>query len=252
MYCGGHSHRGRSHSHLAFISYLAIASFLIELFDPRPAFKKSRDYGNSQLPPDETPAVAASPTRTDAESEAWSTESEESANPQPRYASYKQYLDENVADWPELKWMQIFMNTPSGDPDDTRVTVIDSIDGAFHCQAVPITEPSNFSRVLESRGPEVKTRIIRVDYEASLCIDRSVVDTLGKTFDIDPLVFQEHFCHENLHCDHGYSARLHESIPKHRVAHLASQYRTSSGINLHVAFHSFTACVMLCNAERSH
>ncbi|KAH7379946.1 hypothetical protein BKA64DRAFT_648240 [Cadophora sp. MPI-SDFR-AT-0126] len=174
-----------------------------------------------------------------------SAKSEEQSSPQPRYASYKQYLDENAGDWPELKWMQAFMNTPSGDPDDTRVTIIDSTDGSFHRQSVPVTDPNHLSNILDTRGSNVQTRIILVDYKQSLCIDRGVVDTLGRTFDIDPLVFQEHFHHSAFWLDKGYSHETQSLSEYLQVAHLASQYRTKSGFNLQMSFHNFTSAAMM-------
>lgn len=213
--------------------------------------------------PVQSPADTASHQSINATSNSLSPESEKSSSSQPRYASYKQYLDENATDWPELKWMQVrlpqeeigrrgltptqsFMNTPSGDPDDTRVTVIDSIDGAFHRQSIPTTDPNSLSTVLESRGSSVKTRIIIVDYKESFSIDRAVVDTLGTTFDIDPLVFQEHFFHEALEFEGSYPYHLDKSFSDGRIAHLASQYRSAIGLNIHISFHGFTsACVML-------
>ncbi|PVH84079.1 hypothetical protein DL98DRAFT_92899 [Cadophora sp. DSE1049] len=199
-----------------------------------------------QSPVGESPAEASSHHSVDAGSDASSSGSEKQEIPQPCYATYKQYLDENAADWPELKWMQIFMNTPSGDPDDTRVTIIDSTDGPFHRQMVPVTEPNNLWNIVQNRGPDVTTRVIFVDYRDSFCIDRTMVDILGETFDIDPLVFQEHFHHEALSADDGYSSEVDYAIPEHRVAHLPSQYRTGVGFNLHFSLHNFTsACAII-------
>ena len=138
------------------------------------------------------------------------------------------------------------MNTPSGDPDDTRVTIIDSIEGAFHRKSIPVTEPNYLWNVVQTRRSDVKTRLIFVDYKDSFCIDRTLVDILGETFDIDPLVFQEHFHHEALSADDGYSNDVDYAIPEHRVAHLPSQYRTSVGFNLHFSLDNFTtACAMI-------
>ncbi|KAG4438046.1 hypothetical protein IFR05_006460 [Cadophora sp. M221] len=123
-----------------------------------------------------------------------------------------------------------------GDPDDTRVTFIDSSDGSFYRQSVPVTDPNNLQNILSIRGPEVKTRIILVEYNESFCIDRNVVDIFGRAYDIDPLVFQEHFQHEALELDDGYSREIHESLPLERLAHLRSQSRTSVGYNLHFNF----------------
>lgn len=51
--------------------------------------------------------------------------------PPELYSTYKEFIDAHVADWPEYRWMQLFLEQKGKDPSDTSVTVFDSMHGSL-------------------------------------------------------------------------------------------------------------------------
>ena len=163
------------------------------------------------------------------------------AHPRTRpYFSYKDYLDLNVEDWPEFRWMQVFFMHPGGDPNNTNLTIIDSTNESLHPQSINTLDPRSLTTALENREPEVKTRIIVVHYGMSFSIDRRVVDVLGSVYDLDPLVLQRHFEHDALWLEDGLktSKHINELLPKSRLALLPSE-ETCGGRFVHFGLSDF-------------
>ncbi|KAK0101112.1 hypothetical protein ONS95_012905 [Cadophora gregata] len=167
----------------------------------------------------------------------------ESSGARPRtrpYLSYKDYLDTNVEDWPEFRWMQVFFMHPGGDPNNTNLTIIDSANGSLHPQSITTLDPHSLTTALENRQPEVKTRIIVVHYGQSFSIDRRVVDILGSVYDLDPLVLQRHFEHDAMWLEDGLKTSKHieELLPEARLALLPSE-ETCEGRFVHFGLSNF-------------
>lgn len=138
--------------------------------------------------------------------------------PPELYSTYKEFIDAHVADWPEYRWMQLFLEQKGKDPSDTSVTVFDSMHGSLveHDYSSRISSLPHF---LRQRPPEVRTRLIIVTHFESWAIDRNVVDTLGKSFDIDPQFFHKHF-----HTPDNYDMSCERGFPKNHWGMLTSDW----------------------------
>jgi hypothetical protein len=77
------------------------------------------------------------------------TDAAQSLDSHPRYYTYKEYLDDNTQQWPELRWMLAFFAHPSG-PGGTTVTIVESKDGKLDSQKVQTTDPPNLQTTLEN------------------------------------------------------------------------------------------------------
>lgn len=164
---------------------------------------------------------------------------EQSGKSEPRflYPSYRAFLDTNVKSWPELRWMQVFLEHQGSNPSDTQVDVIDSKDGSLHSSQVPYTGAQNLFKALEHRSSDVNTRIIIVSYRESLSIDRGVVEVLGRLLSIDPLAFLQHFHHESLQQENSYNDKYKSRLAYEPHAFLPSEQPTQ-GRCLHFGLES--------------
>ena len=153
------------------------------------------------------------------------------------YSSYRAFLDTNVESWPELRWMQVFLEHQGSNPSDTQVDVIDSKDGSLHSSQVPYTGAQNLLKALEHRSFDVNTRIIIVSYRESLSIDRGIVEVLGRLFSIDPLAFLQHFHHERLQQEDSYNDKYKSRLAYEPHAFLPSE-QPSQGRCLHFGLES--------------
>ncbi|KAF7512214.1 hypothetical protein GJ744_002376 [Endocarpon pusillum] len=153
------------------------------------------------------------------------------------YPSYRAFLDTNVKTWPELRWMQVFLEHQCNNPGDTQVDVIDSKDGSLHSSQVPYTGAQNLFKALGHRSSDVNTRIIIVSYRESLSIDRGVVEVLGRLLSIDPLAFLQHFHHENLQQEDSYNDKYKSRLAYEPHAFLPSEQPTQ-GRCLHFGLES--------------
>lgn len=112
-----------------------------------------------------------------------SSEFSTSVSPRTTYSSYKEYIDRNVELWPELRWMQLFVEHDRLHPSGTLVNIFDSRDGDSLLEKTFNSEDlTGFQEVVEGRLRETNTRIIVVTYRETWGIDRRVVDILGLAF----------------------------------------------------------------------
>lgn len=149
----------------------------------------------------------------------------EKVEPQPLYSSYREFVDQNAASWPHLRWMQYFLNNQRGQTSGTQVTFIDSKDGHLDAKHISEDPIQTLPQALGVRPPDVEVRIIAVSYTDSASIDREVVDVLGRWFDIDPLLFHQHFYHNRLWREASSQAELKSDFLFDPLSTLPSEHR---------------------------
>lgn len=98
---------------------------------------------------------------------------------------------------------------------DTRLTIIDTVDGVLHPRHVALTQSFDLAEVLGTRPADVNSRIIVVAYRESFSVDREVVDVLGGLFDLDSVILQQHFDHDSVYCE--ISATSNDIRSRHRL-----------------------------------
>ena len=91
------------------------------------------------------------------------------------------------------------------------------------------------------------TRIILADYEESSAVDRQVMDNLGRTFDIDPLVLYRHFYHEAFQFEGSNKSVRHY----HHMAILPLEKRAHGGsVRLGFGHQTFASAMLFSNGSK--
>lgn len=163
------------------------------------------------------------------------------------YTTYRDYLDQNAPYWPELQWMQAFMQSPDGDPESTKVTILDARDGSFTSTEIPPVASEALQHAIETRQPEVITRLIIVTYRTVYGLNRSVVDVLGSYFDIDAMVLQQHLL-SGKSCSEIRLGPTDAQVNNYLALLPSEQQRPSSGIHFGLTFEKYVS-VLFVGAE---
>jgi hypothetical protein len=130
----------------------------------------------------------------------------ESRETNPRYSSYKEFIEKNMEKWPQYRWLQVFFNHGGGSPRDTRTTVFDSVGESLLETVFSTTDPSRFRNFLDSRPSNVRSRIIILAYKETWSVDHTFVDMLASRRGLSPDHLGRHLWHDN---------QLSASVPSH-------------------------------------
>ena len=124
----------------------------------------------------------------------------------PCYSSYKEFIEKNMEEWPQYRWLQIFFNHGGGSSGDTRTTVFDSVGESLLETVFSTTDPSRFRNFLDSRPSNVRSRIIILAYKETWSVDRTFVDMLASRLGISPDHLRRHLWHDS---------QVSASVPSH-------------------------------------
>ena len=108
--------------------------------------------------------------------------------PLPRYQSYRDYVQHLQNEWPELTWLDQFLNTEVPTNDTTTVGICDLIQ-----DKLVYNDYSGDLRRLEDdlhNNPRPsKLRVVILTHVDSWTVDRQVLDVIGRKLDLEPRVY---------------------------------------------------------------
>ena len=116
------------------------------------------------------------------------------------FHTYREYVADLQKDYPEYSWLGEFLAASGATPSQTRVSIIDIVDGVVRGLDYSGNVPA-LTDVLRHRPASAWMRIVHVKYRQSWSIDRAVVDVVGRHFVIDPAFFWGHFAHHRSNDD---------------------------------------------------
>ena len=120
--------------------------------------------------------------------------------PRPRQ-SYKDIVSARRSERPEYEWLQTFLEHPGPCNSETLAVVFDSDGETLIERGQFSADTPQFSRILAARPSEVRTRYIVVSYQQSWNVDRSIVEKLCSTYNVEPDFFREHFYYHDIYSE---------------------------------------------------
>jgi len=110
----------------------------------------------------------------------------------PNRGTYINYLGSLLPQWPEYRGLYRFLeeDVPSF-ACDTRAFIVDSSGNELSVHS--FEDATGFRGALDLRSPETTSRMVFVHYTQTKTVDRAFIDAIGLKFDINPLLFCNHF-----------------------------------------------------------
>ena len=116
-------------------------------------------------------------------------------SPPPLYQSYAEYVRHLQDEWPELAWLDRFMNTKVPGPHgETTVGICDLVREklVYHDFS---GDPDRLGDALSSNPQDSPLRVVVLTHVDSWDVNRQIVDVLGAKLDVDPRFLMSHFNH---------------------------------------------------------
>jgi hypothetical protein len=126
------------------------------------------------------------------------------------FGSYGEYINTILPQWPEFRWLSLFLNAQPVHPECT-VDVVHADDTRLQVQTFG-SASQDFQAAITDSSADVKTRLIILSYKDIETVDRNVLDVLGLEYDIDPIFYWHHFQGDNPTTDLLPSGRQHLHI----------------------------------------
>jgi len=110
-----------------------------------------------------------------------------------QFSTYRHSISASLGKWPELSWLNRFLQTPTpADGDRTSAQVFELIGNAFVTSGIDGTAAS-LLQDLEVEAPGSRLRVILIGHGQSWDVDRDIVDLICSRYGLDPRFVARHF-----------------------------------------------------------
>lgn len=130
------------------------------------------------------------------------------------FSSYRDSINASLRQWPELSWLNRFLQTPTpANGDKTSVHVFELLDNHFVESGTDSTAAS-LSQVLEVNVQSSRLRIVLICHGNSWDVDRNIVDIVCSKYSVDPRFVAKHFDYPDIRFEKNCPQDLRSAVNK--------------------------------------
>ena len=107
------------------------------------------------------------------------------------FSSYTEYISFLLTRWPEFDWLLTYLSSPNA-PNECYTTFVDVADNVLDIDTFS-SVTQGFRHRLQQSISHLKNRLVILHYVDIETVDRSMLDSIGLHYDVDPVFYWHHF-----------------------------------------------------------
>ena len=107
------------------------------------------------------------------------------------FDSYTEYIRSLLLRWPEFQWLLGYLCSPNT-PSECYTTFVDVDDKVIDTETFSSVN-DGFRNHLQQSISHLKNRLVILHYTDIETVDRSMLDSIGLYYDVDPVFYWHHF-----------------------------------------------------------
>ncbi|KAL8716988.1 MAG: hypothetical protein Q9225_005724 [Loekoesia sp. 1 TL-2023] len=109
------------------------------------------------------------------------------------FSAYRDLVNKSLSRWPELSWLNRFLQTPKPADGDETFTHVFELVGVRLVECQNDGTAASLSRALESEAHNSRLRIVLIGHGDSWDVDRDILDVVCSKYSVDPRFLARHF-----------------------------------------------------------
>ncbi|KAF2237992.1 hypothetical protein EV356DRAFT_332540 [Viridothelium virens] len=145
---------------------------------------------------------------------------------------YRDSVRESLDEWPELSWLNRFLQTPSPvGGSETSAQVFDLIGTHFIASPIDGT-PGSLANMLNTQSQDSRFRVVLLCHGDSWNVERDVVDVIGDRYDVDPRVMAKHFDYREIKRESNCPVDIRQGLVNVDRDYISNKYTWKLGGDL--------------------
>ena len=118
---------------------------------------------------------------------------------EPAYTKYSDAVHAALQHWPELAWLNRFLQTPQPSGGEATSAIILDLVGDTLQPSRTAEDADAFHELLKTIEPGIKYRVVALLHGLTFDVDRSMVNVLCDRYQLDPRFVSKHFAYDDVH-----------------------------------------------------